>query len=34
MVRWKWAKLMDGGYYMDGIMRRRDVLMKGMIEAR
>lgn len=29
----KWAKLMDGGYYIEGIMRGRDSLMREVIEA-
>lgn len=29
----KWAKLMDGGYYIEPIMRGRDSLMRGVIET-
>lgn len=29
----KWAKLMDGGYYIEGIMRGRENVMRGVIET-
>lgn len=28
-----WAELMDGEYYMEEIMRRRDNLMRGVTET-